>query len=85
MNLLEYGELYKIIEVGPAFDEKLARYYFKQLIECNLENYMIYLALEFLHCHGVAHLDIKPENLLIDKNFQLHIADFGFAQKTKDE
>lgn len=39
-------------------------------------------AMEFIHHHGWAHLDIKPENLLIsDTDFSLRVADFGYAQK----
>lgn len=32
-----------------------------------------------LHNYGFVHGDIKPENLLIDKNLNLVIADFNFA------
>jgi serine/threonine protein kinase len=35
--------------------------------------------LEYVHSQGLAHRDIKPDNILMDDNFNLKIADFGFA------
>jgi serine/threonine protein kinase len=32
-----------------------------------------------MHIRGFVHLDLKLENILIDKNFTLKLADFGFA------
>lgn len=36
-------------------------------------------ALEAVHDAGVAHRDVRPENLLIDARGHLKLADFGFA------
>jgi len=38
------------------------------------------LALKHSHDAGYAHRDIKPENLLLDNNYNLKLADFGFAK-----
>jgi serine/threonine protein kinase len=46
-------------------------FYFRQLVEAML----------FMHRTRVCHRDLKPENLLIDANFDLRLADYGFAAK----
>lgn len=32
-----------------------------------------------LHAHGVAHLDLKPDNLLMGEDGQIKISDFGLS------
>ena len=36
-------------------------------------------AVHYMHEKGYAHRDIKPENILLASNYQLKLADFGFA------
>ena len=36
-------------------------------------------ALSFAHDNGVLHLDVKPNNILIDRNGQIKLADFGLS------
>jgi len=77
--VLEYlpgGELFDILYYTSALTEKIARTYFKQLMD----------GMEACHEAGICHRDIKPQNLLLDANFQLKIADFGLAKVfEKDE
>lgn len=63
------GELFDFISMTGAFSEDVARYFFHQFIE----------GLEYLHRKGMSHRDLKTENILLDKHFNLKIADFGYA------
>ncbi|ETL99475.1 CAMK protein kinase [Phytophthora nicotianae] len=63
------GDMFDLLEVGGALPEPLVKVYACQLLR----------ALEACHANGVVHRDVKPENLLLDANYQLKLADFGVA------
>ncbi|XP_009600930.1 CBL-interacting serine/threonine-protein kinase 7-like [Nicotiana tomentosiformis] len=70
MELAHGGELFtKLNRRGGRFSESTARFYFHQLAS----------ALHFCHQNGVAHRDIKPQNLLLDEDGHLKISDFGLS------
>lgn len=57
-------------EVLQGFSEPVARYFVAGLL----------LALQHLHSLSIAHLDIKPENVLLDSSCRAKLADFGAAR-----
>uniref|UniRef100_A0AAF5PUY7 non-specific serine/threonine protein kinase n=1 Tax=Wuchereria bancrofti TaxID=6293 RepID=A0AAF5PUY7_WUCBA len=69
---LEYadgGELFDHIEPDSGMPARKAQNFFRQIIA----------GLKHIHSMGIVHRDIKPENLLLMKNGQLRICDFGLA------
>ena len=58
-------------------------------IKENVCKYILHQALEgvyFLHSRGILHRDIKSDNILVNTDGEIKLADFGYAtQLTKDK
>lgn len=75
MEYAPHGDFFDFVtKHRDDLDEKLVRTYFKQLID----------GIEYLHESRVAHLDLKPENLLLAADMNLKIADFDLSHVLGD-
>jgi len=75
MEYIPNGDLFNYIVAGEGLSEAIARTYFRTLIE----------TLGDVHNQGIAHRDIKAENLLLDGSFNVKLGDFGLSTKFRDE
>ena len=71
--IMEYasgGELFDYVANSGPFNEKIVRYYAKQLIQ----------SVHYIHTKGFAHRDLKCENILLDKFNRVKLCDFGVSE-----
>ncbi|XP_042017253.1 phosphoenolpyruvate carboxylase kinase 1-like [Salvia splendens] len=69
-DLCDGGDLFDRLSSSPRFSERDAARVISQLMS----------AVAFCHRAGVAHRDIKPDNILFDSRGALKLADFGSAE-----
>jgi len=71
--VMEYcigGDLKSLLNHMGFFPLEMASFYIAEIA----------VALDFLHKSGVVHRDIKPDNLLLDKNGHVKLTDFGLSR-----
>jgi serine/threonine protein kinase len=67
---------YPYKKMGEAgFGEQLGRLIFIQILE----------GINECHKKGIIHSDLKTENVMVGANFEMKIADFGYAKKVEGE
>lgn len=74
VKLVSTTQLYLYLKPHLISFPSLANFYAAEIVS----------ALEYLHSLQIVYRDLKPENLLINRDGHLKITDFGFAKKLRD-
>jgi len=76
--LLDYvcgGEVFSRLRREGRFSNDVALFYMTEIL----------LAFQYLHSKEIAYRDLKPENLLIDREGHIKLTDFGFSKIIRDK
>jgi serine/threonine protein kinase len=74
-ELVQGGEVFRLIRLEKLFPNDVVLFYATEII----------LALQHLHQFKIVYRDLKPENLLINKDGHIKLTDFGFAKRIEDK
>ena len=69
MEFVQGGLLFDLCQTMGAMGEDAGRFFLHQMLD----------SVDYMHQRRVVHRDLKLENILIDDNLNLKLADFGFA------
>ena len=70
------GNLFYYLDQNKeGLSEKYAKVIFKKIVK----------AIQFCHNRNICHLDIKPDNIIFDKDFNPIIIDFGLSNKYRND
>merc|ERR1719389_1018662 len=69
MEFVQGGLLFDLCQTMGAMGEDAGRFFLHQMLD----------SVEYMHSRKVVHRDLKLENILVDDNLNLKLADFGFA------
>lgn len=74
MRYAERGDLFDYLVSNGALTEEQSAVWVRQLAS----------AIQYLHTLEIAHRDLKCENILITRNFNVKLSDFGFVRSCVD-
>jgi serine/threonine protein kinase len=73
MDLCVGGELFYRLKSEKRLTESKTRFYLAELV----------LAFEYMHSKNIVYRDLKPENVIIDIDGHIKLADFGLSKELK--
>jgi len=75
MDFMPGGDFSEMLKKYERLDEPIAQFYLAELLQ----------ALHEFHSFGFVHRDVKPENILLDENGHIKLADFGLSELKRED
>jgi len=69
------GEIFTLLRKQRYFSEDTSRFFSASVVE----------AFDYMHSQSIVYRDLKPENLVLNRNGYVKVADFGFAKFVMDK